>query len=172
MARQLKVCELDSLPVLSYLNKITDLRRMQHRETSVFEPMPYVCLGYTSVLLMTSKDVYAAHRRNKPFFHIVSTTLLSQICPDLHKIIFQTYRESDPEWKPYINESMRSRDFVLVPKADTFTDLADTARIVCLVNTGGDLVFCNAYFLFRSMVTHSFQCWRLLYVIARAILNG
>ena len=132
----LKVCELESLPVLSYLNKITELRQKQKLATSVFDPYPYVCLGYTSVLLMTSKDVYYSHRRNKPFFHIVSSTLLSDICPDLHKIVYHTYKEDDPEWKPFISESMRSRDFLLVPKADTFTDLADTARIVCLVNTG------------------------------------
>ena len=58
MARMLKVCELESLPVLSYLNKITELRQKQKLATSVFDPYPYVCLGYTSVLLMTSKDVY------------------------------------------------------------------------------------------------------------------
>ena len=133
---KLKVCELEAPPVLGYLNRMAQMKQQREKTPDVFDPWPAVCLGYTHAIMMTTKDVFPMYQRRKPYFHFITSSMLEKICPQLHKKIFFTYLEHDPDWKPFITPTMRTTDYVLTPTPDTFAELADTARVLCLVNAG------------------------------------
>ena len=133
---KLKICEMDATPVLGYLNRMAKMRQDANRTVEVFEEWPSVCLGYTHVIMMSTKDAFPMFPRRKPYFHLIESSLLEKISPAVHKKIYNTYMENDPEWKPYINAAMRTTDYILTPTPETFVELADTARLLCLVNTG------------------------------------
>ena len=137
MAAHQKMGELTSLPVLSWTNEV--IRRRQTPMPDLFDAWPTRYLGFCDVMLMTTSDVLDLYPRKRPFFHIVDAQTLEVIIPELFNLLYKTYPDNSKEWRPFIADSMRKQEYVLRPKDGSFTDLADTARVICLVN-GGNLI--------------------------------
>ena len=130
-----------TVPVLAWSAKIHNCRQEKGiaRDFDLYEKWPSYRLGYNDVILVTSTNAFYCQQRPRPYYHLVSAEELKNLCPDLHKIVYETYPDGTPGWLPYIDERLRQRDFFVNPGPageNSIGDMATTVRIFALVNTG------------------------------------